>query len=134
MQDVGEADAFGHRHKANVGEALAAELKARTGIETVALGADLRPALRRARLARLDGRDDVRQRRDGPHPATGVTGRMVAIQDGKYAHTTLPQTGTPARRVDVADMYNVERFRPRYEGKLGDPMLLVGLHSGVATG
>ena len=24
-------------------------------------------------------------------------------------------------------MYNVERFRPRYEGKLGDPMLLVGL-------
>jgi hypothetical protein len=24
-------------------------------------------------------------------------------------------------------MYNVERFRPRYDGKLGDPMLLVGL-------
>ena len=36
MQDVGEADAFGHRHKANIGEALAAELKRRTGIETVA--------------------------------------------------------------------------------------------------
>ena len=34
--DVGEADAFGHRHKANVGEALAAELEARTGIETLA--------------------------------------------------------------------------------------------------
>jgi hypothetical protein len=24
-------------------------------------------------------------------------------------------------------MYNVARFRPRYDGKLGDPMLLVGL-------
>ena len=36
MADVGEADAFGHRHKADVGEALAAELKSRTGIETVA--------------------------------------------------------------------------------------------------
>jgi hypothetical protein len=24
-------------------------------------------------------------------------------------------------------MYNPERFRPRYDGKLGDPMLLVGL-------
>ena len=24
-------------------------------------------------------------------------------------------------------LYNVERFRPRYNGKLGDPMLLVGL-------
>jgi hypothetical protein len=29
--------------------------------------------------------------------------------------------------VDVATMYNVERFRPRYDGKRGDPMLLVGL-------
>ena len=36
MADVGDADAFGHRHKANVGEALAYELRARTGIETLA--------------------------------------------------------------------------------------------------
>jgi 6-phosphofructokinase 1 len=64
----------------------------------------------------------------------GVTGRMVAIQDGKYAHTELPRPGTPARRVDVADMYNEERFRPRYEGRLGDPMLLVGVGGGVAVG
>ena len=34
--DVGDADAFGHRHKANIGEALATELRPRTGIETVA--------------------------------------------------------------------------------------------------
>ena len=31
------------------------------------------------------------------------------------------------RKVDVPAMYNVKRFRPRYDGKLGDPMLLVGL-------
>src|SRR5215211_4882241 len=36
MEDVGEADAFGHRHKVNVGEALATELRDRTGIEAVA--------------------------------------------------------------------------------------------------
>ena len=35
MVDVGEADAFGHRHKANVGDALADEIRRRTGIETV---------------------------------------------------------------------------------------------------
>ena len=66
MTEVGEADAFGHRHKANVGEALAAEIRTRTGIETLAseLTYDLRS--RRARLDRPDGRDDVRQRRDGP--------------------------------------------------------------------
>ena len=35
-RDIGDADAFGHRHKANIGEALATELRARTGIETLA--------------------------------------------------------------------------------------------------
>jgi 6-phosphofructokinase 1 len=57
----------------------------------------------------------------------GVTGRMVAIQDGKYAHAPLPDPALGPRKVDVPVMYNSERFRPRYDGKLGDPMLLVGL-------
>jgi 6-phosphofructokinase 1 len=52
---------------------------------------------------------------------------MMAIQDGKVAHTALPDPALGPRRVDVAALYNVERFRPRYDGKLGDPMLLVGL-------
>ena len=52
---------------------------------------------------------------------------MVAIQDGKYAHTALPDPALGPRMVDVPVMYNAERFRPRYDGKLGDPMLLVGL-------
>ena len=133
MQDVGEADMFGHRHKANVGEALAAELKARTGIESVAseLTYDLRsgePDALDAMVATTFANIAMDLVRDG------VTGRMMAIRDGKYAHTELPQPGTPARRVDLADMYNAERFRPRYEGKLGDPMLLVGLGGGVPAG
>ena len=58
---------------------------------------------------------------------SGVTGQMMAIQDGKYAHTALPDPALGPRRMDVAGLYNVERFRPRYNGKLGHPMLLVGL-------
>ena len=133
MVDVGDADMFGHRHKANIGEALAAELKTRTGIETVA--SELTYDLRSGEPDSLDSMvamtfanvamDLVRD---------GTTGRMVAIQDGKYAHTTLPQAGTGARRVDVAEMYDTDRFRPRYEGKLGDPMLLVGLQVGIGAG
>ena len=126
MSDVGDADAFGHRHKANVGEALAYELRARTGIETLAseLTYDLRSgepdsidsmvATTFANVA-MDLVED------------GTTGRMVAIQDGKYAHTNLPDPALGPRKVDVPVMYNVARFRPRYDGKLGDPMLLVGL-------
>jgi 6-phosphofructokinase 1 len=132
MQDVGEADMFGHRHKANVGEALAAELKGRTGIESVSseLTYDLRsgePDALDAMVATTFANIAMDLVRDG------ITGRMMAIRDGKYAHTELPAAGTKARRVDVADMYNEKRFRPRYEGKLGDPMLLVGVGGGVAA-
>jgi 6-phosphofructokinase 1 len=130
MQDIGKADAFGHRHKANVGEVLASELKARTGVEAVAseLTYDLRsgePDMMDSMVATTFANVAMDLLRDG------VTGRMMAIQDGKYAHTELPAPGTPARRVDVPDMYNEERFRPRYEGRLGDPMLLVAVGAGV---
>jgi hypothetical protein len=30
-------------------------------------------------------------------------------------------------------MYNVERFRPRYDGRIGRPLLLVGLSTEVAS-
>ena len=126
MTDVGGADAFGHRHKANVGEALAAELRTRTGIETLA--SELTYDLRSGEPDSIDSlvattfANVAMDLIDG-----GITGRMVAIQDGKYAHTALPDPALGPRKVDVPAMYNVERFRPRYNGKLGDPMLLVGL-------
>jgi 6-phosphofructokinase 1 len=58
---------------------------------------------------------------------SGRTGRMVGIRDGKYADAPLPDPALGPRKVDVETMYNSERFRPRYDGKGGDPLLLVGL-------
>jgi 6-phosphofructokinase len=127
LPDVGASDAFGHRHKANIGEALAGEIGRRTGIEGLAI--ELTYDLRSGQPDALDqivattfanvAMDLV---------AVGRFGRMVAICDGKYAETDLPGSGQRARRVDVETMYNVERFRPRYDGRLGEPLLLVGLH------
>ena len=126
MTDVGGADAFGHRHKANVGEALAAELRDRTGIETLA--SELTYDLRSGEPDSLDSLVATTYANIAMDLIEGgTTGRMMAIQDGKYAHTDLPDPALGPRRVDVPTMYNVERFRPRYNGKLGDPMLLVGL-------
>ena len=126
LADQGTADAFGHRHKANVGEALAAELTTRTGIESLAI--ELTYDLRSGQPDALDqivsstfanvAMDLV---------ADGRYGRMVAIRDGKYAETDLPGVGSHARRIDVEALYNVERFRPRYDGRMGSPLLLVGL-------
>jgi 6-phosphofructokinase 1 len=120
------ADAFGHRHKANVGEALAHELRARTGIETLA--SELTYDLRSGEPDSVDSMVATTFANVAMDLILdGTTGRMVAIQDGKYAHTSLPDPALGPRRVDVPVMSNAERFRPRYDGKLGDPMLLVGL-------
>jgi 6-phosphofructokinase 1 len=126
MTDVGGADAFGHRHKANVGEALAAELRERTGIETLA--SELTYDLRSGEPDSIDSLVATTFANIAMDLIeSGITGRMMAIQDGKYAHTALPDPALGPRKVDVPTMYNTERFRPRYNGKLGDPMLLVGL-------
>jgi 6-phosphofructokinase len=123
--DIGEPDAFGHRHKANVGEALAEEIRKRTGIETLAseLTYDLRsgePDMLDSMVATTFANVAMDLIADGVH------GRMMAIVDGKYAHAPLPAPGLGPRKVDVEEMYNTERFRARYDGRLGEPMLLVG--------
>jgi 6-phosphofructokinase 1 len=126
MSDVGMADAFGHRHKANIGESLAMEIRDKTGIETLA--SELTYDLRSGEPDSIDSLVATTFANVAMDLIdSGITGRMVAIQDGKYAHTELPDPALGPRKVDVPVMYNVARFRPRYDGKLGDPMLLVGL-------
>jgi len=126
IPEYGPEDAFGHRHKANVGEVLAAELTARTGIESLPI--ELTYDLRSGQPDSLDQMvastfANVAMDLVGD----GLFGQMVGIRDGKYAYVDLQATGVAARRVNVEEMYNVERFRPRYDRKLGEPMLLVGL-------
>jgi 6-phosphofructokinase len=126
LPEEGSPDAFGHRHKSNVGEVLAAEIATRTGVEALAI--ELTYDLRSGQPDALDqivastfaniAMDLV---------AEGAVGRMVAVRDGKYAHTELPAPGARPRRVDIETLYNSERFRPRYNGRLGSPLLLAGL-------
>jgi 6-phosphofructokinase len=123
IAETGEPDAFGHRHKANIAEVLANELKARTGEDTVA--SELTYDLRSGEADSLDqmvaitfanvAMDLIRD---------GITGRMVAIRDGKYAHTHLPEPGLGPRLIDVATAYDTSRYRPTYANRLGHPLLL----------
>jgi 6-phosphofructokinase 1 len=123
LRDVGEADMFGHRHKENVGEALADQIKRLSGEETVAseLTYDLR-----------SGEPDVLDKMVAITYANialdlirdGIRGRMTAVLEGRYAHVPLPDPALPPRTVDVATMYNEDRFRPQYSGRLGLPLLL----------
>jgi 6-phosphofructokinase 1 len=101
-------------------------LKARTGIDAVA--SELTYDLRSGEPDSLDSMVAITFANVAMDLVEGGEhGLMVAIQDGKYARTPLPDPALGPRKVDVATMYNQDRFRPRYDGKLGDPLLLVGL-------
>ena len=123
MPEFGPPDAFGHRHKANIAETLAEEIRRRSGEETLAseLTYDLRsgdPDSLDQMVAITFANVAVDLIRDG------LSGRMVAIQDGNFVHTTLPDPLLGARKVDVERLYNLERFRPQYADRLGASIFL----------
>ncbi len=124
VQEYGEADAFGHRKKANVGEDLSEEIKKATGEETIV--SDLTYDLRSGSPDFVDKM--VASTFAGMATdciAKGEHGRMMAISHGCYATVQIPDPKLGPRKVDVETMYNTERYRPNYAHKLGLPIFLV---------
>jgi len=123
VQEYGEPDAFGHRRKASVAEALATEINRRTGEESMVsdLTYDLRsgePDFADKLIAATFGSlalDAV---------LAGKTGVMAALVEGRYALAPIPDPALGPRKVDVATMYNTDRYRPNYGSKLGLPVFL----------
>src|SRR5229473_2262107 len=122
VKEYGEADAYGHRKKADIGQALGEEIRRRTGDEIMV--SDLTYDLRSGEPDAIDqlvaitfANIAVDLLRDG------ITGRMVGVQNGCYAHAPLPASSMGARKVDLAALYNTERYRPNYTSKLGAPLL-----------
>ncbi|HEU5228552.1 MAG TPA: 6-phosphofructokinase [Ktedonobacteraceae bacterium] len=114
VPEVGSADAYGHRKKANVAEFLADQLSARLpGVRFLPI--DLTYFLR-------SGEPDAQDK----HMAIfytnlvmslvekGVSGVMAAHRDGAFICTDIPGKELPARRVNPED-YHSGRYRPRFE-------------------
>jgi 6-phosphofructokinase len=121
LREVGEADAYGHRHKASIGEFLADEIRQRTGIETV--NSELTYDLRSGDPDALDQMVAITFANVAMELIVdGRSGFMTAIRDGRYSFCPIPEPG--ARTVDVAHQYNVERYRPQYGEKIGLPIML----------
>jgi ATP-dependent phosphofructokinase / diphosphate-dependent phosphofructokinase len=123
MREYGLADAFGHKKKASVAEDLSDEIQGRTGSETIVsdLTYDLRGGspdfVDRLVAATFAGMAiDCLER--------GERGKMMAINQGCYAAVPIPDPKLGPRHVDVARMYNTERYRPSYTGKMGLPIFL----------
>jgi 6-phosphofructokinase 1 len=123
VREYGEPDAFGHRKKMSVAEDLSNEIKSATGDETIV--SDLTYDLRSGSADFVDrmvastfagmAMDAIQ---DDKH------GLMTAINGGCYALVPIPDPKLGPRHVDIATMYNTERYRPTYNQKLGIPIFL----------
>jgi ATP-dependent phosphofructokinase / diphosphate-dependent phosphofructokinase len=123
VEHYGDADAYGHRKKASVAEALADEIKHRTGEETIA--SDLTYDLRSGDpdfVDKLVGLTFGNMAYDAI--LDGKTGLMTALVEGCYELAPIPDPKLGPRKVDVATAYNIERYRPMYASKRGLPVFL----------
>jgi 6-phosphofructokinase 1 len=128
VQEYGKPDALGRRKKASVAEVLADEIHRRSGEETIVsdLTYDLRsgdPDFIDKLVGSTFGTMALDALLDGTH------GAMSAVVDGCYELVPLPDPSLGPRKVDVATMYNTDRYRPLYGNKRGMPIFL----SRVAT-
>jgi ATP-dependent phosphofructokinase / diphosphate-dependent phosphofructokinase len=121
--EYGPADAFGHKHKANIAEVLASEIQSRSGEETLA--SELTYDLRSGDPDAVDSMVGITFANVAMTlVAAGMSGRMVAIRGGKYSHSPLPDPELGPRSIDIPKMYNVDRYRPIYTNREGLPLLL----------
>ena len=123
IKEYGEADAFGHRKKANVGEDFGEEVKKRTKQELVI--SDLTYDLR---SGEADFVDKLVASTFGNMAvecvAQNKTGLMAAISGGCYAMVPIPDSKLGPRCLNVETMYDTEQYRPKYSDKVGVPVFL----------
>ncbi|MBJ6727872.1 6-phosphofructokinase [Geomesophilobacter sediminis] len=121
--EYGQEDAYGHRKLGGIGVVVSEAIKNLTGSHIIyqplsylmRSGApdslDLMVAFNYANMAM----DLV---------AEGMSGRMVALQGGTYTHIPISSIMQGQKRVDVAELYDSEEYRPKVRHVLGKPMFL----------
>lgn len=123
VKEYGEADAFGHRKKMSVAEDLSDEIGQATGEKTVV--SDLTYDLRSGSpdfVDRLVAFTFAGMAMDALEE--DKSGLMTAINEGRYEMAPIPDPKLGPRKVDITSMYDTERYRPKYDRKLGLPIFL----------
>ena len=123
LKEYGEADAFGHHKKMSVAEDLREEIRRATGEEAVV--SDLTYDLRSGSpdfVDRLVAFTFAGMAMDALEESK--SGLMTAINQGHYAMVPIPDSNLGPRKVNVASMYDTERYCPQYDHKTGLPLFL----------
>ena len=121
--EYGQEDAYGHRKLGGIGAVIGDALKRLTGIDIVhqQIGYLMRagaPDSLDRMVATSYGRLAVGLVEQSHY------GRMVALQSGVYTTVPVETSGLGTKRVDVAELYDVEHYRPKVAHLLGKPMFL----------
>jgi 6-phosphofructokinase 1 len=121
--ESGEADAYGHRKLGGIGKMTGDILQEITGEGIV--------QQQLAYLMRAGAPDSLDHMVGTTYGSlavdralSGNTGEMVALRDGVYTTVPLDHIGTGVKRVDVAELYDTEGYRPRVQHLVGKPMFL----------
>jgi len=121
--EYGQEDAYGHKKLGGIGVVVSEAVKKLTGSQIIyqqlsylmRSGApdslDLMVAFNYANMAM----DLI---------AEGMKGRMVALNGGTYSHIPIGTVMQGEKRVDVAELYDREAYRPRVRHVPGKPMFL----------
>jgi ATP-dependent phosphofructokinase / diphosphate-dependent phosphofructokinase len=123
MSLTGEADAYGHKKLGGIGQYIGAQIEKRSGIGVMVqqLGYLMRggaPDALDRMVATTYGylaADLMIQKRSG---------RMVALRDGKYTTISAGMITEGKKCVDVEELYDIEKYRPKVAHLLGKPMFL----------
>jgi 6-phosphofructokinase 1 len=121
--ESGKPDMFGHRKLGGIGLILAEEMRHMTGEDVL-----YQQLAYLMRSGAPDSLDRMVATCYG-HLAVqlikhGETGRMVALNDGRYTSVPVDTMVTGKKRVDVEKFYDVELYRPKIKEYIGMPMFL----------
>ncbi|MBZ0300379.1 MAG: ATP-dependent 6-phosphofructokinase [Anaerolineae bacterium] len=123
VMESGQEDAFGHRKLGGVGQNVGDALKHLTGQNII--------YQQLAYLMRSGAPDslDLMVAANFAHMAMGLiergeSGRLVCLQRGVYSDVPIATLSQGKKRVNVAELYDTDNYRPRIRHVLGMPMFL----------
>jgi 6-phosphofructokinase len=120
---TGVADPYGHKKLGGIGAVTAEKLEQMTGVKT--LCQELAYLMRSGVPDALDVMVAVNYANTAMDLlAMGKTGRMVALQHGRYTDVSAESPTLDVKHVDVRSLYDVENYRPKVQHVLGKPMFL----------
>ena len=121
--ESGEADAYGHRKLGGIGQLAAEEIKRLTGQDIM-----YQQVAYLMRSGVPDSLDRMVAMSYGNLAMQlilrGETGRMVALQSGRYTSAPISVVKAGKKRVDVPNLYDAEAYRPKVRDFMNLPMFL----------